>query len=239
MTKVVTVDTAEAFTHATPLGDILVISATGTVDTSGWTDIRFSPHFYATPPSDGIWDFDLIGDPPSGIVAEVVLPVAAMGVFPKQEWVRGVRIRAETNQIESGLASKPSKTIPFHAVIKRVQPLTRTNVIVERELVTYDDSIQPTGGTRGRGWPPRISFEMKKLRHTLVLTVEGPDQEEIHRCLNESAIVALLAALVAAAGTGGAALPAAISAFLSALTNCLGYKTARVDDRSHWIKWWT
>ncbi len=50
----------------------------------------------------------------------------------------------------------------------------------------------------------------------------------------------LLSAIIAAMATLGAALPAAISAFLKALSLCLGdgFKV-RIDDESHWEYWCT
>src|SRR5687768_7526866 len=72
------VDTVEVFDFPLPFPtgfSQLVIATAGKVATSGWTNVRLSPRFYVMPPKDGIWDFDLIGDPPAGIVLNVVLPV--------------------------------------------------------------------------------------------------------------------------------------------------------------------
>ena len=109
------------------------------------------------------------------------------------------------------------------------------SVIYQRELAVYDDSFQPIGFCSGFG-----RIKMKKLRHELTLTVEGPDQKQIIDCVERSIAVGLIAAIIAAYVTGGAALSAAISAFLANLKSCLGEGfSVRVDDRSHWIEWCT
>ena len=81
---------------------------------------------------------------------------------------------------------------------------------------------------------------MKKLVHDLWLTVEGPSETEINSCFHKALAIGLVAAIIAAYATGGAALHAAVSAFLSYLKGCLGDKySARVDDNSHWDEWCT
>jgi hypothetical protein len=79
---------------------------------------------------------------------------------------------------------------------------------------------------------------MKKLHHDLVLTIEGPDEGKIRECLAKAAAAGLIAGIAAAIATGGLGLQAALSAFLSALLDCLGGAyTARIEDQSHWIYW--
>ncbi|MDP2372451.1 hypothetical protein [Reyranella sp.] len=215
------------------LPGFISIMALGDVPTTGWTHIRLSPWFYIVPPADGMWDFDMIGDEPMGFVGQVILPVSAHTVVPAPDWCKGVRIHAATNKIAARLESLPVTTAEF----REPKAAGKGNVIVRRNLASYDDSIQPTGATRFDPWP---HFEMKKLHHNLVLIVEGPDEAHILDCINKAIAAGLLAAIVAACATLGAALPAAISAFMKALGLCLGAGfTVKVEDQSHWVYWWT
>ena len=209
------------------------ITALGEVPTTGWKHVRLSQRFYIVPPADGIWDFDMIGDEPTGIVGQVILPVSAHTVTPAPGWCKGVRVHAASNALEARLESAPITTAEF----REPKAITKGNVIVRRDLASYDDSIQPTGATKFDPWP---HLEMKKLHHNLVLIVEGPDEAHIRDCINKAIAAGLIAAIIAACATLGAALPAAIAAFMKALGLCLGAGfTVKVEDQSHWVYWWT
>ena len=81
----------------------------------------------------------------------------------------------------------------------------------------------------------RRHVEMKKLRHRLVLTVEGPDPVRIERGL---ARLAPLGAVASANDVDGLALPAAATAILARLLDQLGEAyVARIDDQFHWVYW--
>jgi hypothetical protein len=215
-----------------PFEPLVAVTATGEVPTTGWTDIRLSPRYYAVPPRDGFWDFELIGDPPGGIVGTVVLPVVAHIVLPCPKWCTGVRVHAH-NSVEASLLPKPFAQAPEPSRIA----FPKGHVIVQQHLASYDDSIQPTGRTKFDPWP---HFEMKKLHHDLVLIVSGPDEAKIRTCINQAIAAGLLAAIIAAISTFGAALPAAISAFIASLEGCLGNSfSVRIENQSHWEYWWT
>lgn len=82
----------------------------GTASTSGWTNVRLEPRVYVDPPADGIWEFDFVGDPPSGIVLPVLMPVSA---FAMMEWnadLRGFRVYSATNAIEYEINSSLAET---------------------------------------------------------------------------------------------------------------------------------
>jgi hypothetical protein len=92
----------------------LVIVATGEVPSTGWSDVVLSPYIYITPPADGIWDFDFIGKPPTGIVNSVILPVSASfevaDVDLASFWgpgqpLTGVRIHARANSLDAQIGS--------------------------------------------------------------------------------------------------------------------------------------
>lgn len=213
--------------------DQIVLAASGTVSSSGWSSPRLSPHYDTTPPADGFWEFDFIADPPPALALPVDMPVAAEGIFPAPIWVRGIRIIASNNSLDVSITTgvQPVEPFPFKAPASNQMPDT---VIYTQELASYDDSFQPAGSCN---WH---SVRMKKLHHVLTLVVSGPDRNQIIGCVQRATAVGLIAAIVAAYATGGAALSAAIAAFLGALEDCLGASyTANVDDSSYWEYWCT
>jgi hypothetical protein len=79
-----------------------LITAAGTVTTTGWSHPRLQPYIYVQPPSDGIWDFVFIADPPSGIAADVITPISASYIFKTGVFdLKGVRIHSATNTVEA------------------------------------------------------------------------------------------------------------------------------------------
>jgi hypothetical protein len=55
----------------------LVVTAIGEVPTQGWSGTQLLPRCYLLPPADGIWEYDLIAQPPEGPAAEQVSQVEA------------------------------------------------------------------------------------------------------------------------------------------------------------------
>lgn len=210
----------------------LYVAALGEVPTTGWSNIMLLPRVYVNPPTDGIWDFDFVGSP-AGIAADIVLPVHASYAGHAPKWVKGVRVHAAQNAQESG-PLRQAKVLE-----KRPDELERKalgrNAIIERTIAIYDDSFQPIGLCGG------FHVKMKKLRHELTLTVNGPDEDKIRHCIDEAFAAGLLAALIAAFASGGmGAAQAFIAAALSSLGGCLGSSySVRFDDKSHWIEWCT
>lgn len=232
MALVPTVVSAEAFNFSLGGFHRLLVHAAGTVPTSGWSSPRLSPRFYITAPADGMWEFEFEADAPVGIVLQVVQQMNASGVFPAPPWLKGVRVHASGNTIDAMLVG--GKTTLEATVAALSKAITAGSVIYKREIASYDDSFQPIGFC-GFG-----SIKMKKLRHELTLTVEGPDEAKIRSCVEKSIAAGLIAAIIAAYVTGGAALPAAISAFIASIQSCLGDGfSVRIDDSSHWIEWCT
>ncbi|MGY3530869.1 MULTISPECIES: hypothetical protein [Bradyrhizobium] len=218
-----------------PLKEQLVVVALGDVPTTGWSHIRLSPRYYIAPPADGIWDFDFVGDEPTGVVGQVILPVAAEIIVPYPAWCTGVRVHSASNNITANVG--PVAATLLASAANEQAALAPMPAIHRQIVASFDDSFQPTGRTKFDPWP---HLEMKKLRHELELVVEGPDEQKIKDCVARASAAGLIAAIIAAFATGGAAMPAAISAFLAALQNCLGAKfTVRIDNHSHWEYWWT
>ena len=87
----------------------LDISADGTVRTSGWKNAELSPYVYVTPPEDGIQEFDFVAEPPDGVVSQVITPISANTIMEEiPDWLKGVRVYAETNQVEETLSTVTS-----------------------------------------------------------------------------------------------------------------------------------
>lgn len=231
MTKVPVITSAASFGFKLG-GDRILIIAQGLAPSSGWSSPKLSPYFYVDPPTHGFWEFDFVADAPTGIVLQVQLPLAASGIFSPPEWMKGVRIIGGDKSIDTQIdrsAGTASALPPDFNVQKK------GNVIVREQIASYDDSFNPIGFCSGLG-----SIKMKKLRHTLTLVVEGPDEQRIRQCVAEAAGAGLIAAIIAAYATAGIALQAAVSAFLTSLRGCLGSSfTVRINDESHWIEWCT
>jgi hypothetical protein len=76
-----------------------VITAHGLATTPGWTNVRLNP-LEKKLSADGIFDLELVGDTPDGIVPQVLTPV--QGSFMMKEDVArlvGVRIEARSNHL--------------------------------------------------------------------------------------------------------------------------------------------
>lgn len=100
MALVYTVESVQAMLFPIKDGH-LIIQVLGTVTSGGWSPGRLSPYVYVKPPADGIWDFSLVGTPPSGSSTTVISPITASAVIPKAPtWIKGVRIHASANKME-------------------------------------------------------------------------------------------------------------------------------------------
>ncbi len=83
---------------------MLSITASGNVTTGGWTNPVLVPYIYVVPPKDGMYEFDFIADRPTGIVTQVITPIAAsviMEEIPKD--LIGVRIHSSSNSKETAI----------------------------------------------------------------------------------------------------------------------------------------
>jgi hypothetical protein len=69
------------------------IDVTGTVPTTGYTNISLVRRVYVVPPADGVWEYDMFACKPTGIVAQVLTAVAASDKWespPKS--LKGIRV---------------------------------------------------------------------------------------------------------------------------------------------------
>jgi|GEM_PF-4829033 len=89
------------------------IRACGRVTTSGWGPAWLRPIPTKKPPKDGVYEFEFVAIPPSGIALQVISPIAT----PTQLWrpadggeVKGIRVIASTNEKTAKVeGSEPAK----------------------------------------------------------------------------------------------------------------------------------
>jgi hypothetical protein len=104
---VMSVRAASVYVIATP--HTVRICARGLVPTGGWTNPQLRPVIYIQAPPNGIYDFDFVATPPSGIVPQVVLPIKAMRLWqPYPVKLKGVRVKSAGNSIVALLNHGPS-----------------------------------------------------------------------------------------------------------------------------------
>jgi len=72
----------------------LLVTATGQVPSAGWTHPRLTRRVYVDPPQDGIWEYDLFGEPPKNAAATVVSQIQARNRWPgyDADSLKGVRV---------------------------------------------------------------------------------------------------------------------------------------------------
>jgi hypothetical protein len=81
-----------------------LVKAKGKVTTGGYTNPQLVQVLYVMPPADGIQDLLFFVDPPptgggaTQVITEVETPQLRIWRIP--DWFKGVRVRAQTNQIE-------------------------------------------------------------------------------------------------------------------------------------------
>ena len=80
---------------------ILKIVAGGVVNSCGWTNPRLIPRVYVQPPPDGIWEFDFVAEPPTGITIPTLSLIDAIYLREgfSYDW-KGVRVYSEKNYVE-------------------------------------------------------------------------------------------------------------------------------------------
>jgi len=227
---------------------IALITAEGTVPTSGWTHPRLVPFVAGSRPSDQIFDIDFVADEPSGMVLDVILPVSAQVVIRLPDGTKGVRVHAKAGFLEDVFKTHSHSYYPSYLSILNpassgnIALMQSASVIYRQELTHYEDSHQPTGTIHwkndGPFGTPNPHAEMKKLVHILTLTINGPDEGTIRKCVSDALAQGLLTALIAAFLTAGiGAVQAFVATVTGSLTACIGGGTIRFDDDSHWEYW--
>jgi hypothetical protein len=93
----------------------LIITASGTVNSTGWTQPRLRPRFNIHfPPANGIYEFDFVADPPTGPVLWVMTSVKAGYIMdPMPGNLKAVIVHSCTNSIEEPLMqTQPEPVLP-------------------------------------------------------------------------------------------------------------------------------
>lgn len=71
----------------------LLITAYGKVPTGGWKQVQLMRRIYVNPPSDGIWEYDLLAKRPTGPVIQVETLVKASNQWKDYDKsIKGVRV---------------------------------------------------------------------------------------------------------------------------------------------------
>lgn len=221
---------------------------TGVNNSTGWKN-DFIPNLDPNRSTD--WIF--VQYEPTGMVVWVMQPFVVKQLIIEEPVPKSVsvRYRDETgNAVDKLVHVRQSMTPSDHALVKSFFPVelyagddprvsfgqeaSRKSIIYRRALGSLDNPFDCCGCCRN------MLPYCDGSRTTWYLEVTTPDERDIARavedCLKMAAIAAALAALVAAIGTGGVALGAAIEAFLAVLKPCLAAKlgeavTVKVDSQ--------
>lgn len=72
----------------------LIVTAKGQVPTTGWGPTQLLRRIYKSPPSDGVWEYDLLSTPPTGPAGNSISEVMASDTWEAydSETVKGVRV---------------------------------------------------------------------------------------------------------------------------------------------------
>lgn len=82
----------------------LDIHVEGEVPTTGWSGFALQYFVYVTPPADGIYEADMVGEPPSGIANPVITPFThdeTRTPFPDD--LKGLKVYSATNSVTAQL----------------------------------------------------------------------------------------------------------------------------------------
>jgi len=82
----------------------LQVHVGGEVTSTGWSNFALQYFVYVTPPSDGIYEADVVGDPPSGISLPVLTPFTheeTRSPFPDD--LKGLKVHSATNCVTAML----------------------------------------------------------------------------------------------------------------------------------------
>jgi len=98
-----------ASVYVIPTPHTVPICAPALVPTGGRTNPQLRPVIYIQAPPNGIYDFDFVATPPTGIVPQVVKPIKAVRLWqPYPVKLKGVRVKSAGNSIVALLNHGPS-----------------------------------------------------------------------------------------------------------------------------------
>ena len=79
-----------------------LVWAEGKVPSLAWTGGRLDARMYIRPPEDGIQDFDFVATPPSKPSGTAIAPIESAKLqLPDDGWIRGFRVHAVQNSLET------------------------------------------------------------------------------------------------------------------------------------------
>lgn len=128
----------------------LRVIVTGIAASVGWSDPELLEHVYIQAPEDGMYGFDFVAVPPSGIVAQVLTPITAEFIYARiPSGFNGVKISAKQGTFEARYTPPGDPQ----------QNPSQTNVLEVSDVafVVTDDpnprlKIVAHGYTEGPGW---------------------------------------------------------------------------------------
>lgn len=90
-----------------PAGGV-ILHASATTSSAGWTDAGFLPRIYPATPPDGIYEVDVVAQKPTAPAAQAVTPVEVKGEWDKYTdgRVKGVKFISKTNEVVVMLPAK-------------------------------------------------------------------------------------------------------------------------------------
>ncbi|MDQ4088066.1 MAG: hypothetical protein M3177_08695 [Pseudomonadota bacterium] len=78
----------------------LQVHVEGQVTSSGWTSFALNHFVYITPPADGIYEADMVGEPPSDVSLPVLTPFEhAETRMPFPDDLKGLKVYSATNSV--------------------------------------------------------------------------------------------------------------------------------------------
>lgn len=152
-----------------------VITAHGLATTPGWTNVRLNP-LEKKLSADGIFDLELVGDTPDGLVPQVLTPV--QGSFMMKDDVArlvGVRIEARSNHLTHLIPTQTAAAAPKTALqaeegfttlaLGEEGPAPKTAALFEEGKTLFQGEEGP---------PPKTAFAGEETPKTLAFGEEGP-----------------------------------------------------------------
>ncbi|MEM1406213.1 MAG: hypothetical protein AAGG59_05520, partial [Bacteroidota bacterium] len=112
----------------------LLIEASGIASSSGWSKPTLVP---TGSQKDGIYEFDFMADPPTGISLTVLTPIEGSHVIQDIPTdLKGVKVVAKQNSIAQQTASKEPKSIGGTGpILPKIEPLLGASVFEDKLVI--------------------------------------------------------------------------------------------------------
>ncbi|MEH0157364.1 hypothetical protein V6R21_24845 [Limibacter armeniacum] len=116
----------------------LLIKAKGTVPTDGWTNGILVPFVYVVPPIDGIYEFDFVADPPTGISTQAISKIDAEFVwedFPVD--LRGIKIYASENSVVTMIDAETKNNLDESSTPSTLRKVTASELLEAKKASNH------------------------------------------------------------------------------------------------------